>query len=173
MCERVGRSLTGLLARVERRNSWQLAEPLGEGDPHGARRLLNGMAWDADTVLDDVVEHLGDAATGVLIVDETSFLKQGTRSYGVAPRYSGTAGATADERVGVFLAYASDRGTTFIYRALYLPRVGRRPWWSRAGRDAAGRALRHHDRAGSTPTRPAGGRAPCGAGWSSGGAPTW
>jgi len=61
-------------------------------------------------------------ASGVLIVDETGFLKKGERSCGVAPQYSGTAGATANAQVGVFLAYASDRGTAFIDRALYLPR---------------------------------------------------
>ncbi len=137
--ERAGRYLAGLLARVERRNGWQLAEAIGEADPHGVQRLLNEAAWDADGVRDDrrayVVEHLGDAASGVLIVDETGFLKQGTRSCGVAPQYSGTAGATANCQVGVFLAYASDRGTAFIDRALYLPRTWAR---DRERRAAAG-----------------------------------
>ncbi len=57
----------------------------------------------------------------MLIVDETGFLKQGMKSCGVAPQYSGTAGTTANCQVGVFLAYASDRGAAFIDRALYLP----------------------------------------------------
>jgi SRSO17 transposase len=65
---------------------------------------------------------LGAVASGVLIVDETGFLKKGERSCGVASQYSGTAGTTANAQVGVFLAYASDRGTAFIDRALYLPR---------------------------------------------------
>jgi SRSO17 transposase len=137
--ERAGRYLTGLLARVERKNSWQLAEASGEADPHGVQRLLNGAAWDAEGARDDlrayVVEHLGDAARGVLIVDETGFLKKGTRSCGVARQYSGTAGTTANAQVGVFLAYASDRGAAFIDRALYLPRAWTR---DRARRVAAG-----------------------------------
>jgi len=124
--ERVGRYLVGLLGRVERKNSWQLAEAIGEGEPHGVQRLLNGAIWDADAVRDDlrayVIAHLGDAASGVLIVDETGFLKKGERSCGVASQYSGTAGTTANAQVGVFLAYASDRGTAFIDRTLYLPR---------------------------------------------------
>ena len=66
--------------------------------------------------------HLGDEATGVLIVDETGFLKKGRKSCGVARQYSGTAGATENCQVGVFLAYASAEGTAFIDRALYLPR---------------------------------------------------
>ena len=120
--ERVRRYLAGLLARVERKNGWQLAEAIGETDPHGVQRLLNEATWEADGVRDDlrayVVEHLGDPASGVLIVDETSFLKKGRHSCGVARQYCGTVGTTANAQVGVFLAYASDRGTAFIDRAL-------------------------------------------------------
>ncbi len=124
---RVGRYLAGLLGRVERKNGWQLAEASGAAGPQGVQRLLNAAHWDADAVRDDlrayVVEHLGDATSGVLIVDESGFLKQGGRSCGVAPQYCGTAGTTANAQVGVFLAYTSDRGTAFIDRALYLPRA--------------------------------------------------
>jgi len=125
--ERAGRYLAGLVARVERKNGWPLAEAMGEADPHGTQRLLNEATWDADAVRDDlrayVIEHLGDGASGVLIVDETSFLKKGTQSCGVARQYCGTVGTTANAQVGVFLAYASARGTAFIDRARYLPRA--------------------------------------------------
>ena len=84
--ERAKRYLAGLLDRVERKNGWQLAEYLGETGPQGVQRLLNAAHWDADAVRDDlrsyVVAHLGDPA-GVLIVDETGFLKKGTKSVGV------------------------------------------------------------------------------------------
>ena len=53
-----------------------------------------------------MVESLGDA-DGVLIVDETGFLKKGDRSAGVARQYSGTAGRIENCQIGVFLAYAS------------------------------------------------------------------
>ncbi len=86
--ERVRRYLVGLLGRVERKNGWQLAEAIGESDPQGVQRLLNSARWDADEVRDDlrdyVVEHLGDEETGILIVDETGFLKKGEKSVGVA-----------------------------------------------------------------------------------------
>jgi SRSO17 transposase len=124
--ERAGRYLAGLLERVERKNGWQLAEAIGETGPHGVQRLLNAATWDTDGVRDDlrnyVVDHLGDAATGVLVVDETGFLKKGKKSCGVARQYTGTAGTTANCQVGVFLAYASVEGAAFIDRALYLPR---------------------------------------------------
>lgn len=86
---------------------------MGETDPQGVQRLLNSARWDADLVRDDlreyVVEHLGDEQSGVLIADETGFLKKGEKSVGVARQYTGTAGDTVNCQVGVFLAYASKR----------------------------------------------------------------
>jgi SRSO17 transposase len=69
---------------------------IGEARPRGVQHLLNDARWDADLVRDDlreyVVEHFADEASGVLIVDETGFLKKGTKSVGVARQYTGTAG---------------------------------------------------------------------------------
>jgi SRSO17 transposase len=124
--ERVKRYFVGLLGRVERKNGWQLAEAMGETDPQGVQRLLNSARWDAEAVREDlrnyVVEHLGDEDSGVLVVDETGFLKKGKKSVGVARQYTGTAGETVNCQVGVFLAYASERGAGFVDRSLYLPR---------------------------------------------------
>lgn len=85
---RAPRYLSALLAQVERKNSWQLAEAMGEEGPQGVQSLLSSAAWDAEAVCDDlrayVIEHLGDATDGVLIIDETSFPKKGQHSCGVA-----------------------------------------------------------------------------------------
>jgi SRSO17 transposase len=67
------------------------------------------------------VEHLGDEQSGVLITDESGFLKKGHKSVGVARQYTGTAGDTVNCQVGVFVAYASKKGLAFIDRALYVP----------------------------------------------------
>jgi SRSO17 transposase len=116
--------LRGLLGRVERKNSWQLAEAAGDASPYGLQQFLYRATWDPDAVRDDlrdyVVEHLGDRA-GILVVDETGFLKKGDKSAGVQRQYSGTAGRTANAQIGVFLTYAAPRGHTFLDRALYLP----------------------------------------------------
>jgi SRSO17 transposase len=78
----------GLLERVERKNSWQLAEARGERGPQGVQHLLNGAVWDMEGVRDDlrqyVLDHLGEASSGLLIVDENGFLKKGKHSCGVA-----------------------------------------------------------------------------------------
>jgi DDE superfamily endonuclease len=88
------------------------------------QRLLRRADWDVGGVRDDVrdyvVEHLGHVE-GVVIADETGFLKKGTRSAGVQRQYSGTAGRTENCQVGVFLAYASVQGHALIDRELYLP----------------------------------------------------
>ncbi len=121
---RVREYVSGLVAGLERKNGWTLAERAGEVSPDGMQRLLRRADWDVDGVRDDVrgyvVEHLGDR-DGVLIADETGFLKKGTRSAGVQRQYSGTAGRTENCQVGTFLAYASARGHTLIDRELYLP----------------------------------------------------
>ncbi len=113
--------LYALLSPCERKNGWQMAEQIGELTPDGIQRLLHAADWDADAVRDElrtfVVEQLGDP-NGVLIVDETGFLKKGTKSAGVARQYSGTAGRRENQQIGVFLAYAADRGCAFIDRQL-------------------------------------------------------
>jgi SRSO17 transposase len=118
--------LRGLTGRVERKNSWQLAEVIGDATPHGIQRLLGRARWDADAVHDDlrvyVVEHLGEP-DGVLTVDETGFRKKGTKSVGVARQYSGTAGRIENGQIGVFLAYRSSRRAAFLDRVLYLPKA--------------------------------------------------
>jgi SRSO17 transposase len=80
--------------------------------------------WDADAVRDDlrgyVAEHLA-ADDGVLIVDETGFLKKGVKSAGVQRQYSGTAGRVENCQLGVFVAYASSKGRVLVDQELYLP----------------------------------------------------
>ena len=105
--------LRGLLAPVERKNGWQLAEAAGDGTPDGVQDFLSRAHWDADAVRDDlqayVVQHLGDPEA-VLVLDETGFLKKGTKSAGVARQYSGTAGRIENCQIGMF------------------PRLCRAPW---------------------------------------------
>jgi SRSO17 transposase len=121
---RVAGFLRGLLGDVERKNGWQLAEHARETTPDGMQRLLTTARWDADALRDDVrayvVEHLGDPG-GVLVVDETGFLKKGPKSAGVQRQYSGTAGRIENCQVGVFLTYASGKGRALIDRELYVP----------------------------------------------------
>src|SRR3954447_16440376 len=98
--------LQGLLCPIERKNGWQLAENAGDRTPDGVQDFLARMRWDADQVRDDlrayVVAQLGDA-DAVLVLDETGFVKKGTKSVGVQRQYAGTAGRIENCQIGVFL----------------------------------------------------------------------
>ncbi len=138
MCERIGpvfaRSetreraqvyLRGLLSPVERKNGWQMAEEAGEATPYAMQYLLDRARWESDRIRDElreyVCEKLGDAKA-VLVIDETGFLKKGSKSVGVQRQYSGTAGRIENCQLGVFLTYASPKGHSLLDRELYLPK---------------------------------------------------
>ncbi|MFH1486598.1 MAG: IS701 family transposase [Chloroflexota bacterium] len=116
--------LRGLLAPVQRKNCWQMAEAVGEQDAQAMQRLLYSARWDEDGVRDElqrfVIERFGDQG-GIGVVDETGFLKKGTKSVGVKRQYTGTAGKVENSQVGVFLTYTAPGGRTFLDRRLYLP----------------------------------------------------
>src|SRR3954462_2310749 len=122
--EQAGRYLEGLLAPVERKNGWQLAEAIGHARPSRPPRVLSHVLWDEgaarDLCREHVVERLG-AGDAVLVVDETAFVKKGRHSAGVARQYCGAVGKVENCRVGVFLAYGSRKGHALIDRGLYLP----------------------------------------------------
>ena len=117
--------LKGLLSPCARKNSWQLAEWLGDPTPDGIQYLLERGRWDPDAARDElqrwVADHLG-AEDGVFILDETGFIKKGQHSAGVQRQYSGTAGRIENSQVGVFLCYAGPGGSAFLDRELYLPK---------------------------------------------------
>ncbi|WP_406376974.1 IS701 family transposase [Streptomyces sp. NBC_00647] len=117
--------IRGLLGPVGRKNGWQLAEYAGHRTPDRLQRLLNGARWNADELRDDlqhyVAERLGEP-DGILVLDDTGFLKKGTTSAGVQRQYSGTAGRTENCQIGVFAAYATTRGRALVDRELYLPK---------------------------------------------------
>ena len=119
-----GLYLEALLGSAERKNGWQLAEQIGDARPWRTQRVLSHVLWDQDKARDPcrsyVVEHLG-APDGVLIVDETGFMKKGTQSAGVARQYSGTAGRIENCQSGVFLGYGSPEGHALLDRELSLP----------------------------------------------------
>jgi SRSO17 transposase len=117
--------LRGLMAPLERRNGWTLAEQAGDATPDSMQALLCSPCFDRDAVRDAVrsriVAEIGDPG-GVLIADETGFIKKGKRSAGVQRQYTGTSGKVDNCQIGVFLAYHTPAGRALIDRELYLPK---------------------------------------------------
>ena len=110
--ETSGHFLDGLLSGIERKTGWLMAEQAGLARHYRMQSLLGRSQWNEDGLRDavraDVIEALGDA-DGVLIVDETGFVKKGTASVGVARQYRDSVRIENSE-IGVFLAYASRFG---------------------------------------------------------------
>lgn len=125
--------LKALVAPVERKNGWQIAEHVGHVTPDRVQWFLARSTWCADQLRDAlrsfVVRFLA-RPDGVLVLDETAFLKKGRMSAGVAPQYAGITGQIENCQVAVFCAYATDTGRALIDRELYLPAT----WCQDAGR---------------------------------------
>ncbi len=128
--------LDGLLGPERRKTGWMRAEAAGDPGPWRQQAILGRGRWDADALRDMVrcyaLETLADS-DGVLVIDETGFLKQGKSSCGVGRQYTGSAGKITNCQIGVFAAYVSRHGHAFIDRALYLPKA----WTNDAERLAA------------------------------------
>ncbi len=119
-----GQFVTGLLADLEVKTCWQLAEQAGHARPDAMQRLLYRAVWDADAVRDDLRQLIAGrfgCPDAVLAVDETGDLKKGIHTVGVQRQYTGTAGRIENSQVGVFLGYAGADGHTLIDRRVYLP----------------------------------------------------
>ena len=117
--------IRGLMSPVERKNGWQVAEVMGEATPYAVQHVLDRAKWDCDGVRDELRAYISEtlaSSSAVVVIDETGFLKKGTKSVGVQRQYSGTAGRIENCQIGVFLAYASSRGHTLLDRELYLPK---------------------------------------------------
>src|SRR4051794_41719729 len=105
-----GLVLDGLLGPERRKTGWTRAEAAGDPGPWRRQAVLGRGRREADALRDLVrdyaVESLADR-DGMLVIDETGFLKQDKSSCGVARQYTGSAGKVTDCQIGVFAAYAS------------------------------------------------------------------
>jgi len=118
--------LRGLLAPIQRKNGWTIAEYVGESEPKALQRFLNLSPWDVERLLelnrDYVLEHLA-SPSAILVADPTGFAKKGTKSVGVQRQYSGTLGRVDNCQIATFLAYVTpDRDRVLLDRRLYLPK---------------------------------------------------
>jgi SRSO17 transposase len=123
--ERSEQYLRGLLVQqTDRRNAENLAESVAGATARSLQRFLTESPWDDAPVIDRLQAQVGqrlNQPTGVYVLDDTGFPKQGKKSVGVARQYSGTLGKVGNCQVAVFLAYVSAQGHALVDKALYLP----------------------------------------------------
>jgi len=129
MQKRVARNvelyLEGLLGNEPRKTGWMRAEAAGDKGPWKQQAILGRRKWEADrlrdTVREYVVEEFGEKE-GIVVIDETGFLKKGKASCGVGSQYTGSVGKVTNCQIGVFATYVTSKGYAFIDRKLYLPK---------------------------------------------------
>jgi len=117
--------IKGLLGSAERKNGWQLSEKIGETTPYKIQQFIYRGEYKADGIRDELRRYVGEKigeGEGVMVVDDTGFIKQGKKSCGVQRQYTGTAGKICNCQIGVFLTYASSVGHSAIDRRLYIPK---------------------------------------------------
>ena len=126
--EQANRSETyvhGLLGKATRKNVERMALDLGE-NVRSLQYFVGQSPWSVEPVLTIhqrlIGETLGEA-DGVALIDESSTVKQGDESVGVAAQYCGSVGKVANGQVGVYLGYASRKGYSLIEGQLFMPEV--------------------------------------------------
>ena len=117
--------LRGLLAPLQRKNGWTIAEYVGETEPKALQRFLNLTPWNVDKLLElnreYAMEHL-KSDSAILVADPSGFAKKGGKSVGVQRQYSGTLGRIDNCQIATFLAYVTPRrDRVLLDRRLYLP----------------------------------------------------
>jgi SRSO17 transposase len=115
--------LRGLLGDAVRKNVEQMALGMGEG-VRSLQYFVSQSSWVQEPVIGIhqqlVGETLGEE-DGVTLIDESSVVKQGIESVGVAAQYCGSVGKIANGQVGVYLGYASRIGYSLIEGQLFIP----------------------------------------------------
>ena len=123
--------MVGQFSTLERKSIEPMALQVEGGHIRGMQRFISDAVWDEEQIRWNyhhlVAEEMGDP-DGVLMFDETSFVKKGKDSVGVARQYCGTLGKVENCQVGVFAGYASRHGYALVDKRLFLPEA----WWSDA-----------------------------------------
>src|SRR5262245_54818999 len=123
--------MVGQLRPLERKSIEPIALQVPGGRVRGLQRFLSEVAWDDEhmrwTYHQVVADEMG-APDGVLMFDETGFVKKGQDSVGVARQYGGSLGKVENCQVGVFAAYASRKGYALVDKRVFLPEV----WFTEA-----------------------------------------
>jgi SRSO17 transposase len=123
--------MVGQFSQLERKSIEPMALHVEGGTIRGLQRFISDVRWDEEQMLWNyhqlVAETMGDPE-GVLMFDETGFVKKGKDSVGVARQYCGTLGKVENCQVGVFAGYASRHGYALVDKRLFLPEV----WFTEA-----------------------------------------
>jgi SRSO17 transposase len=115
------RYVTGVLSDSRRKSMEAMWARLSDPGAYQAfQHFITHAPWDADTVWTRLRAVVPERS-GVLILDGTSFPKQGTASVGVARQYCGARGKIANCQTAVTVALWTGARAWFLGATLYLP----------------------------------------------------
>jgi SRSO17 transposase len=115
------RYVLGLLSDSRRKSMSAMLERINDpGAYQSFQHFITNAPWTAARVWQQLRTAVPER-TGVLILDGTSFPKQGTHSVGVARQYCGTLGKVANCQVAVTVALWTGVRAWMLGAALYLP----------------------------------------------------
>jgi len=116
--------MAGQMSHLERKSIEPIAVNVEDAKVRAMQHFISDVIWDETRIVSRyhvmAMEDLGDA-DGVLIFDESGFVKKGNDSIGVARQYCGSIGKVENCQMGVFAAYASRHGYCFLNNRLFLP----------------------------------------------------
>lgn len=116
--------MAGQFSEIERKSIEPIALSVEGGNVRSLQRFITNVPWDEEKMIRKyhllVHEDMGDPK-GVVIFDESAFVKKGEDSAGVTRQYCGTTGKRENCQVGVFAAYASPHGYALLDRKLFIP----------------------------------------------------
>src|SRR3989442_12792427 len=119
--------MVGQCSKLELKSIEPMALKVEGGTIRGLQRFISDVVWDEEQMRwhyhQLVAEEMGDPH-GVLMFDETGFVKKGKDSVGVARQYCGTLGKVENCQVGVFAGYASRQGYALWTSAYFYLRRG-------------------------------------------------
>ncbi len=118
------RYMVGQFSELERKSIEPIALNVEDGNVRPMQRFISDAQWDDDKILNkyhSLVNEDMSTADGVLIFDETGFIKKGNDSIGVGRQYCGSIGKVENCQVGVFAAYASPHGYALLDKRLFIP----------------------------------------------------
>jgi SRSO17 transposase len=116
--------MAGQMSQLERKSIEPIALHVENAKVRSMQHFISNVVWDVPGIISRyhhlVEEDLGDSE-GVLIFDESGFVKKGSDSAGVARQYCGNVGKVENCQVGVFAAYASRHGYCVLDNRLFVP----------------------------------------------------
>lgn len=117
--------LKGLM-QAEKKNMERMGEVVAGCNDQQLQHMLTNAKWDHNMVVRQVAQDadllLGNPQDACLIFDESSFVKKGEHSVGVARQWCGRFGKVENCQVGVFAALGLGERAAFVDFKLYLPR---------------------------------------------------